>query len=153
MPSGATSMSERLPSDSTAITTHRAAITRLGGTRRQCLRLPPVVDDDVDAGDRLRVVIEGTEYHAVVGADDSGRLLEGAFDNPRLARTTGEGSNRLAAWLRTLGRSPGDSVELDVVVAGEQYGLRAPGERAVYTVRQGPRDSLASIADGLDDEY
>lgn len=146
-------MSNRLPSDSAAITTHRAAITRLGGTRRQGLRVPSAVADDVDAGDRLRVVIEGTEYHAVVGSDADGPLLESAFDNPRLARMTSEGSNRLAAWLRTLGRSPGDSVELDVVVAGEQYGLRAPGERAVYTVRQGPRDSLASIADGLNDEY
>lgn len=143
-------MSERLPSDSPAITTHRAEITRLGGTRRRCLRLPdPVALAD---GDRIRLVIDGETTHAVVAEDARGLLVRGAFDNRRLARTPNEGTNRLDAWLRTLDREPGGSVELDVVVAGAQYGLRAPGDRAVYAVRTSPRDSLASIAEGLDRE-
>lgn len=144
-------MSERLPSDSPAIDTHRAEISRLGGTRNQCLRLPESLDG-VAPGDRIRLVIAGETFHAVVDDDGRGPVVRGAFDNAWLARTPGEGTNRLAAWLGSLGRDPGSSVELDVVVAGEQFGLRTPGERAVYTVRQGPRDSLASIAEQLDDD-
>ena len=143
-------MSERLPSNSAAIESHRAEIIRLGGTRRQGLRVSPTLASDVVAGDRLRVVIEDTEYHAILERDAEGPILRGAFDNPRLARATGEGTNRLAAWLRGLDRDPGDSVAIDAIVAGEQYGLRTPGNRTIYTVRQGPRDSLSSIADRLD---
>ncbi len=145
-------MSERLPSDSPAIDTHRAELVRLGGTRNQCLRVPDALEG-VSPGELIRLVIRGDEYHTVVADDGAGAVVRGAFDNARLARTTGEGTNRLAAWLRSLDRESGSSVELDVVVPGEQFGLRAPGERAVYTVREGPPDSLASIAERLDDDY
>ncbi len=143
-------MSERLPSDSDAIVTHRAELIRLGGTRTQCLRLPDAVGDDIDEGDRLTLIFGGDEYYSLVESDARGQVVRGAFDNRRLARTPTEGTNRLGQWLRELRRETGNSVEIDVVVAGEQYGLRAPGERAVYTVKQGPRDSLASIAEQLD---
>ena len=145
-------MSNRLPSDSDTVDTDRAELVRLGSARRQGIRLPDSVSEQLSAGDSITLVFDGTENHAEVAADTRGLLVRGAYDNKRLARSTGEGDNRLAEWLRELGRESGNSVEFDTVVEGEQYGLRAPGDREVYTVKQGPRSSLSSIADQLDDE-
>ncbi|WP_253737680.1 DUF7112 family protein [Halohasta salina] len=143
-------MPTRLPSDSETVETARAELVRLGSARRQGIRLPEAASDELDADDVIRLVFDDTEHHAVVAEDSRGLVLHGAYDNRRLARSTGEGDNRLAAWLRDLGRESGNSVAFDTVVDGEQYGLRTPGERAIYTVRQGPRDSLAGIAEDLD---
>ena len=145
-------MPTRLPSDSDAITSHRATIVRRGGSTTQCLSLPAAVADDVAADDLLTLVIDGEECHAVVAADSDGLVVHGAYDNRRLAKATGEGENRLGAWLSSLDREAGSSVICDEITAGERYGLRAPGDRVIYTVRQGPRDSLQSIAEGLDDD-
>jgi len=98
----------------------------------------------------IRVAFDRDEYHARVAGDSKGRLLRGAFDNRRLARDPGEGENRLVEWLDANGREPGDSVVLDVVVPGELYGLRIPGERTVYDADRGPRSSLADIARDVD---
>jgi hypothetical protein len=148
----------RVPSDGEDVPSVRVSLARSGGTRRPCVRLP---DDDaldgrvesgfcdalgVSAGDIVRVALDGDEHYARVVGDSSGRLLRGAFDNRRLAREAGEGANRLVDWLDANGREPGDSVVLDVVVPGELYGLRIPGERTVYDANRGPRSSLADIA-------
>jgi hypothetical protein len=152
----------RVPSDDEGVASIRVSLARSGGTRRPCVRLP--ADDELmgrvesgsceslslDAGDVIRVVIDREEYHAPVTEDSRGRLVRAAFDNRRLARETGEGTNRLVAWLDANGREPGESVVLDVVVPGELYGLRIPGERTVYEVTRGPRSSLADIARDLD---
>ncbi|MGM0606031.1 MAG: DUF7112 family protein [Halobacteriota archaeon] len=143
-------MTERVASDSDAVETHRAEISRLGGTRNLCLRLPESACNELNAADFVRLVIDRTERHARVEADARGLLLRGAFDNRRLARTAGAGDNRLAAWLSELDRGEGDGVAFDVVLAGELYGVREPGKRAVYVAREGPADSLASIAERLD---
>lgn len=143
-------MRTKLPSDSDAVANHRAKIVRRGGSRTKSLSLPAAVADAVEAGDRLTLVIDGTEYYAVVDDDSDGLVIYGAYDNRRLAKTTGEGTNRLGEWLAALGREAGNSVVCDEIVAGERYGLRAPGDRAVYTVQQEPRDSLQSIAENLD---
>ena len=145
-------MSTRLPSDSEAIANHRAEIVRRGGSRTKCLSLPTAVADVADVDDVLTLVIDGTETHAVVADDSDGLVVYGAYDNRRLAKTAGEGTNRLGEWLAALDRETGSSVVCDEIVAGERYGLRAPGDRIVYTVRQGPRDSLQSIAEGLDED-
>ncbi|XVH32693.1 DUF7112 family protein [Haloferacaceae archaeon DSL9] len=143
-------MSERIASDNAGIDTHRATVARLGGTRRRCVRIPDAVAADLSEGDLVRIVFDRTEHHARVAGDADGLLLRGAYENRRLARTRGDGDNRLAAWLAASGREPGQSVELDVVLGGDLYGLRTPGERAVYQVKEGPKDSLASIAERLD---
>lgn len=152
----------RVPSDADDVPSVRVSVARSGGTRRPCVRLP---DDDalgdrvesgrcdalgVAAGDLVRVVIGGTERHARVAAGADGRLLRGAFDDRRRARDPGTGANRLVEWLDAGGLEPGASVVLDVVVPGELYGLRAPGERVVYDATRGPRSSLADIADDVD---
>ncbi len=152
----------RVPSDDEDVASIRVSLARSGGTRRPCVRIP--ADEDLpdrvesgtcaslsmDAGDVVRVVIDRAEYYAPVAADGSGRLLRAAFDNRRLARETGSGTNRLVEWLDENGRDPGDSVVLDVVVPGELYGLRIPGDRTIYEANRGPRSSLSDIARDLD---
>ena len=143
-------MSTRLPSDSDAVDSLRATIIRRGGSRTPCLELPTAVAETVAVDDRVTVVIDGTAYFAIVAGDDEEPLLYGAYATRKQARSTGEGTNRLGGWLRELDREIGDSVLCDVIVDGERYGLRAPGDRAVYTVTHEPRDSLQSIAESLD---
>jgi hypothetical protein len=152
----------RVPSDDEGVASVRVSLARSGGTRRPCVRIPD--DDALDgrvesgrceslsmaAGDVIRVVIDRDERYAPVTADSAGRLVRGAFDNRRLAREAGAGENRLLAWLDANGREAGDSVVLDVVVPGELYGLRIPGERALYEATRGPRSSLSDIARDLD---
>lgn len=142
-------MSDRVASDGEAVTTYRADLARSGGTRRPCLRLP---DDTVlDAGELIRLVLDGDEYHARVEADANGVVIRGAYDNRRLARTDGEGTNRLVEWVRGTDLDIGRSVDVDEVTPGYLYGVRVPGRRAVYTVTRQPDSSLSSIAEGLDD--
>lgn len=152
----------RVPSDGEDVPSVRVSLARSGGTRRPCVRLPE--DDALDgrvesgscdalgvsAGDLVRVAIDREEYHARVASDSKGRLLRGAFDNRRLAREVGAGTNRLVEWLDANDREPGDSVVLDVVVPGALYGLRIPGDRTVYDADRGPRSSLADIARDVD---
>ena len=145
-------MADRIASDAGSVTTHRAHLARSGGTRLPCLRLP----DDVDLtdGDEVLLVLDGERRHARVVGDASGLLVRGAYDNRRLLREsdTGEGENRLVEWCRAHGKGPDDAVDFDVVDPGHLYGLRVPGERAVYEVSKRPDRSLQDIADSLYDD-
>ncbi|MFB6097274.1 MAG: hypothetical protein ABEJ74_07795 [Haloferacaceae archaeon] len=142
-------MPDRVPNDHPSVRTFRAHLARSGGTHRPCLRLPDEVD--LAAGDVIRLVLDGTQYHAPVSEDAQGLLVRGAFDNRRLARAAGEGENRLVEWAAAHDRDPGDAVDLDEVQAGYLYGLRVPGERAVYEATERPNQSLADIARDLED--
>jgi len=142
-------VSDRVASDGDAVTTYRARLARSGGTRRPCLRLPD--EAAVESGDLIRLVLDGTEYHARVEGDAQGTLIRSAADNRRLARTDGEGANRLVEWVRGTDRETGQSVDFDEVTPGYLYGVRVPGRRTVYTVTRQPDSSLSSIAEGLDD--
>jgi hypothetical protein len=141
-------VADRVASDGPAVTTHRGRLARSGGTRRPCLRLPDAVALDHDTV--VRLVLDGNEYHARVESDAEGTLLRGAFDNRRLARTDGEGENRLVEWVRSVDRDVGESVAVDEVTPGYLYGVRVPGRRTVYAVTRQPDSSLSSIAEGLD---
>jgi hypothetical protein len=141
-------VSDRVASDGDAVTTYRAELARSGGTRRPCLRLPD--DVAVGSGDVVRLVLDGDERHARVETDTSGAVLRGAFDNRRLARAEGEGTNRLVEWLRDTGLDAGRSVDVDEVTPGFLYGVRVPGDRAVYSVTRQPDSSLSAIAEELD---
>ena len=145
-------MSTRLPSDSDAVDSYRATIVRRGGSRTPCLELPTAVAETVAIDDRLTIVIDGAEYYATVAGDSNGLLVYGAYETRKQARQTGKGTNQLGAWPRGLDRETGDSVMWDSIVDSERYGLRAPGDRAIYTVKHEPRDSLQSIAKSLDDD-
>ena len=142
-------MSERVPSDHPSVTTLRAHLARSGGTRRPCLRLPDAAA--VDAGDVVRLLLDGTVTHARIDADASGRLIRGAYDNERLVRSPQEAENRLVEWCDVHDRSPDDAVELDELDPGFCYGLRDPGDRVVYDVPGRPDGSLRDIAASLRD--
>lgn len=141
-------MPDRISSDSDSVGTLRAELARSGGTRRPALRLPDGID--CEAGDLVRLVLDRREYHARIDEDREGLLIRGAYDNRRLARTDGDGANRLVEWAADRGRDPGESVDLDEIDPGYLYGVRVPGERAVYEVTEKPDDSLAEIARDLD---
>lgn len=142
-------MSERVSSDHPSVSTVRAEISRNGGTTRPCLRLPS--DLSLSGGDVVHLSLDGQRYHAAVVEDVEGFVVRGAYDNKRLARNPGEGENRLVEWTERTGRTPGSSVEVDEVEPGFFYGVRVPGKHTVYDVPKKPKDSLASIAEQLED--
>lgn len=128
------------------VETVRASIENAGALDRPKLVLPEgTMPESV-----VRVEADETTYHARIERGLGGDLeLRGLYGNARLART-GDGENDLGTWVAANDLEAGRSVLVDVVVDGEQYGLRAPGERAVYQVVESPDDSLASIAEDVD---
>lgn len=141
-------MADRVPSDHASVSTYTARVTRSGGTRRPCLRLPD--GTSLDGGDIVRVVLDGDEYHAPVQADAKGLLIRGAYDLKSEARDPASAENRLVEWLQANDRGPDTAVEFDEVVDGDLYGVRFPGKRAVYRVSESPGGSLQDIANNLD---
>ena len=138
-------MTERVPSDHAAVDSHRVRLETVGRTGRPRVPLPDAFDHT--AGDVLRLSLEGIEAHAQVTADLRGEPgIESAHPDAQLART-GEGENRLAAWVDRHGLGAGDPLLVDVVTPGYQYGLRRPGERVVYDAVEAPDDGLADIAE------
>lgn len=142
-------MTERLPSDHDAVTSHRTHLETVGRTSRPRLPLPTALD--VGAGDVIRLSLAGDDAHAQVtetlGGDPA---VTGAYPNARIARAPAEDEDRFADWLDDRGLEAGDPLLVDVVTEGYAYGLRPPGERVVYTAREPPSDSLADIARDLD---
>jgi hypothetical protein len=138
-------VTERVPSDHAAVDSHRVRLETVGRTGRPRVPLPDALDHT--AGDVLRLSLEGIEAHAQVTADLRGEPgIESAHPDAQLART-GEGENRLAAWVDRHGLGAGDPLLVDVVTPGYQYGLRRPGERVVYDAVEAPDDGLADIAE------
>lgn len=141
-------MTDRIRSDSPAVETIRATVARSGGTYRPEVRLPSDRGDELPA-DVARVTIDATEYYTPV-TDGSGTVaLRGAYANARRARTR-EGTDYLAEWTEDRGIEFGRSVLVDIVVPGEQFGLRAPGDGAIYEVRREPSTDLQDIARDLE---
>lgn len=138
-------MTERVPSDHATVDSHRVHLETVGRTGRPRVPLPDPLDHGT--GDVLRLSLEGVEAHAQVTADLRGEPgIEAASPDPQLART-GEGENRLVAWVDRHGLSAGDPLLVDVVTSGYQYGLRRPGERVVYDAVEAPDDGLSDIAE------
>ena len=140
-------MADRIPSDHPSIETVRASIARHGGTDRPRIEIPAEHTDAFPSDEVLRFSIDGDERFARIerpfGGD--GVHVTGAYDAPQLARDR-EGENRLTEWVRSGDVRIGGSALIDVIEPGFAYGLRAPGERAVYDAVEAPSDSLASIA-------
>ena len=139
-------MADRISHDHASVVTHRAKLERSGRTSRPKLVLP----DDVPVLERpVRLVLDGTTYHATIEEAVDGTVeIRGAYDNARMARER-EGENHLVGWAEDNGLDFGRSVHFDAV-DDDFYGVRAPGERAVYTPVDSPSDSLSDIANDLD---
>jgi len=144
-------MPDRVPSDHPSVESVRAELVRAGRTDRPRVAVPADAADLVPEGEVVRLVLDGTERFARVAArmGDDRLELRGAHDTPDDARDPGSGSDRLGDWQDAHGVRFGGAVLLDVVEAGYKYGLRAPGERAVYDAGR-PDSSLADIARDLD---
>ncbi|WP_336336632.1 DUF7112 family protein [Haloarcula brevis] len=141
-------MPDRVPSDHDAVETHRVPVESVGRTDRPRVLLPAGLG--FDDGDTLRLALDGDRYHAVVETSLDGEpVVSHVADNRRLARERA-GTNRLAEWVADGDVSLGGSAHLDVVTDGEEYGLRTPGKRVVYTATGGPDASLSDIARDLD---
>jgi hypothetical protein len=137
---------ERLPSDHPTVETVRATLDRRGRTHSR-LSLP---DGDLFSLDTIRLVLDGDTYHAQIETNRKGSLvINGAYDNARLARER-SGEDRLEEWRDTSNIDYGRSVLVDVVEPGFLYGVREPGERAVYDAIESPDEGLAAIARDLD---
>jgi hypothetical protein len=142
-------MADRIASDNDSVSSHRLTLETAGRTSRPRLELP--TDLAVDDGDVVRLTLDGGEYHARVQQALDGALeLRGAFDNPRLAKSD-DGVDRLAEWVDDSDVGAGRSVLLDVLTEGYHFGLREPGARVVYTVRDPPDESLSSIAESIEE--
>jgi hypothetical protein len=97
----------------------------------------------------VRLVLAGATHHATFESGrDGDREITGAYDNARLARDR-DGTDRLDEWRRSSGIELGRSVAIDVVEPGFLYGVREPGERAVYEATEPPDEGLAAIARDL----
>lgn len=142
----------RVASDGDSVVTVRATLARTGRTDRPRIRLPEDADPErFPPEEPVRVVADGRTYHAVIDYDLEDRLvIAGLYDNAARARE-GDGENHLDAWADAADIEFGGSVLLDVVTAGFQFGLRAPGTDAVYTVLDEPDSSLADIARQVED--
>jgi len=141
-------MGERVASDNQAIDSLRGRHVRRGGTRRPAVAVPTDQQDILPTGGTVRVIVDGTTRFAPVGARGDTRAILGAYDNARRARER-EGTDRLAEWVAARELELGRSVAVDVLEPGEAFGLRVPGEDAVYEVDAGPADSLRRIAEDL----
>ncbi len=146
---------DRIASD--AVTSHRARLVRSGGTRLPAVAVPEAAG--VAVGDRIRLVLDGSVRHARIERGGDGPVVRGAYDTGGdLAVIDGRDDsvspadvpNRLVEWCRDHDRERGDAVALDEIDAGFHYGLRAPGERAVYGILGRPDRGLQDIARDLD---
>ena len=142
---------------SATLQTIDASLVGHGAIDRPAIELPDDVDIDTDgdvpAGEVVRLVLDGDTRHCRFEAYGGGTRATGVFDTPDLVRSPGDGENRLRAWIDDHDLSIGRTVHLDVIEAGFAYGLRAPGDSAVYDApASSPDDSLASIAEDLDGE-
>lgn len=142
-------MADRVRSDNPAVRTVRGTLVRRGGTRRPAVALPADDREVLPSDGPVRLVVAGTERRAPIARDGTRRLLAGAYDNARLARER-SGPDRLAEWIAERSVDFGRSVLVDVVEPRALYGLRLPGEVAVYEAEGGPGEGLRRIAEDLE---
>lgn len=141
-------MTDRIAHDHPTVDTREATIERYGGTRRPEIQVEKRLTAEPDTV--VRLVLEGSEYRAPLEQTaDSRPVFRHAAKTPRLARNPSATENELVTWVRDHELEIGRTVFLDIIESGFKYGLRAPGDEAVYETGK-PRDSLANIAQKFD---
>jgi len=143
-------MTQRLPSDHPSVDSFDATVRRRGRTDRLAVVVPHRDGLQLPTDELLRLTLEESTYRMQPRETTAGVRLPGAYDSPALARNPEDGVNRLTEWIEDVGLGPSRTVTLDVIDAGVSYGLRAPGERTVYTAFEEPDSSLAAIASQLE---
>ena len=145
-------MTQRVASDHASVTSIDAVLAPSGAADRPSIEIPAEHAGDFTPDEVVRLVLDEKEYRARIQRPLTGDTLQilGAYDTPRLARNPGEGENRLHEWFEDGDLDLGRTVHLDVVEADFLYGVRRPGERAVYEVKEKPDESLSAIARDLE---
>lgn len=137
----------RLSADHPTVTTYEGTVVRYG-TRRDAIAVPVSCPLSTTV---LRVTADGTEWFMQPQTDVKDRwLLTGLYDRPEAARTPDEQSPVLAEWLTERELTRGRTVFLDVIVDELKYGLRGPGEEAVYEAPDTTAAGLQNIARKVD---
>lgn len=141
-------MSDRVRHDGATVETVDGRLVRRGRSGRMAVELP--ADVALSAGSVVRLVLSETEYKTVpqTPLNGSGFEIRGAFDTADAAQDPGSARNHLAEWINANGLDPGRTVHLDIVTEEFRYGLRAPGEEAIYPAGT-PNTSLRDIAEDL----
>jgi hypothetical protein len=129
-----------------ALRTVRATVERSGPVDRPRVAVPDADADALPTDDVVRLVLDGSTYHVRPQTTGDGVALTGAYDTPADARDPSSATDRLATWVAERDLDYGRTVHLDVVDEGFRYGLRAPGETAVYEDHGRPDEGLAAIA-------
>lgn len=141
-------MGSRVQHDHPTVETIAATLERRGGTSRPSIRFPDA--EDVSAGDAIRLVLDGTEYHTKIRRRADGDLaITTVAETPRLVQNPSSGSNPLPTWMDDHDLSFSRTVYVDIVEPGFRYGLRAPGESVTYTTGR-PDKNLQDIANAFD---
>lgn len=147
-------MTQRVASDHASVTTIDARLAPSGASGSPSIEIAAENTDAFTPDEIVRLVLDEGEYRARIRRPLTGEGLQilGAYDTPGLARDPGEGENRLHEWFDDGDLDLGRTVHLDVVEEDFLYGVRRPGERAVYEVKEKPDESLAAIARDVDGE-
>lgn len=144
---------DRVASDHPGVDTVDATLVRAGRTGRPRVAISGDDADRFPAEEVVRLIVDGQESFSLVATELTGEGLElrGAFPTPDAARNP-DGSDRMPDWRETAGVPFGNTIHVDVVEERYKYGLRAPGERAVYSAGRSPDRGLQNLArDLLDD--
>lgn len=145
-------MPDRIHHDHPSIDTVRGTLDRAGSTAHPKLVLPE--EPSLFPEGVVHLTLDEQQYRARIDRSfDGAPEIRSVYDNARLVREGAResGVNRLREWFDANELDYGRSVHVDVVEPGHQYAVRRPGAEAVYTVVPQPDQSLADIADGLDD--
>lgn len=141
-------MADRVPHDAPAVSTYDGRLVTRGRTGRLGIRIP--ASAPVSPGEVVRLILNESTYHTRPARpiNGDGTEIRGAFPTPDEARDGDSSRDSLPDWLSQRDLEAGRTVHVDVIVEGFRYGLRAPGERAVYDAGR-PDQSLQDIAEDL----
>lgn len=144
-------MADRIRSDNPAIETVRASVSETATGVR--LELPADEAASFPAGEVVRFVLDESERFGRIerGLSGDGLVVRGIYESPTHARNPRDGVDRFGDWVADVGVRTGGSVLVDVVEPDFLYGIRKPGQTAVYQAREPPADSLSEIAKNLED--
>ncbi|MFC7214767.1 hypothetical protein ACFQO4_11850 [Saliphagus sp. GCM10025334] len=147
-------MPDRISSDNPSVKTVRATLAETATGVRIEIPGDETGHFPDQAGEVVRFVLEGTEHFGRVdrGLTGDELIVPGLYETPDQARDPRDGVDALPDWIDDHGARRGGSVLLDVVEPDFLYGVRAPGETAVYEAHEPPSASLQDIAKGLEDQ-
>lgn len=141
-------MTDRVRHDSASVQTVDGHVIRRGRSGRMAVELPD--EAALSSESVVRLLLDETEYKMVPHEPFRGSGLEirGAYGTAESARNPGSAHNQLDEWIQSHGLEPGRTVHLDIITEGFRYGLRAPGEEAIYPAGR-PPTGLQDIAEDL----